>query len=334
MSTHLPVAFAVALGLLSLPVPTSPADAEDVTPDQVVSALEGTFGVTAGRRRNHIKGTCAAGEFVGTGDAAKLSRSALFSGKPIPVVARFSLPGGNPKVPDTVKNVRGMALEFRISDNDVQHMTMLNVPIFGAAHPQTFFDLIVALKPDPETKKPDPERVKAFKASHPDNRGLSEYLGAHNPPPSYANAAFYGIHTFKFVGGDKHVTPVRWRFVPQAGEKMLSDDELKSSPSDFLEQRLIEATQNGPVKWDMIVTIGQPGDAEDDPTQYWPKERKEIKAGTLAISSASPQNGAPCEKINYDPLVMVDGIEPSNDPILQFRSPAYAVSYSKRLNGE
>jgi catalase len=333
MSAHVPVAFAIGISLLLLAAPAA-ADNNEVTPDQVVTALEETFGVTPGQRRNHIKGTCATGEFVGTADAAKLSRSALFSGKAIPVMARFSLPGGNPKVPDSVKNVRGMALEFRISDNDVQHMTMLNVPIFGAAQPKTFFDLIVALKPDPQTKKPDPERVKAFKASHPDNRGLSEYLAAHNPPPSYANAAFYGIHTFKFVDGDKNVTPVRWRFDPQAGEKMLSDEELKSSPPDFLEQRLIEATQNGSVRWDMIVTIGQPGDPQDDPTQYWPKDRQEIKAGTLTISSASPQSGAACEKINFDPMVMADGIEPTNDPILQFRSPAYAVSYSKRLNGE
>ncbi len=333
MFNHSPIAFATGLGLFLLPM-LAAADDKDVTPDQVVTALEETFGVTPGQRRNHIKGTCAVGEFIGTKDAAKLSRSPLFASKPIAVIARFSLPGGNPKVPDTVKNVRGMALEFRISENDVQHMTMLNVPIFGAAQPRTFFDLIVALKPDPQTNKPDPQRVKAFKESHPDNRGFSEYLAAHNPPPSYANATFYGIHTFKFVDQDKHVTLVRWRFVPQAGDKMLTDDELKSSPPDFLEQRLIEATQNGPVRWDMIVTIGQPGDPQDDPTKSWPQDRPEINAGTLTISSASPQKGADCEKINFDPIIMADGIEPTNDPILQFRSSAYAVSYSKRLNGE
>jgi len=333
MSAHSPVAFAVGLSLLVPALPAT-ADDNDVTPDQVVTALEGTFGVSPGQRRNHIKGTCAAGEFVGTTEAAKLSSSALFSGKAVPVVARFSLPGGNPKVPDTVKNVRGMALEFRLPGDEQQHMTMLNVPLFGAAQPKTFFDLIVALKPDPQTKKPDPERIRAFKASHPDNKGLSDYLAAHNPPPSYVNAAFYGIHTFKFVDGDKKVTPVRWRFVPQAGEKTLSDDELKSSPSDFLEQRLIDATKSGPARWDMIVTIGQSEDPQNDPTQSWPPGRKEINAGTLTISSASPQKGAECENINYDPLVMSDGIEPTDDPILQFRSPAYAISYSKRLNGE
>jgi catalase len=55
--------------------------------------------------------------------------------------------------------------------------------------------------------------------------------------------------------------------------------------------------------------------------------------GTLTISSAMPQPGAACEKINFDPLVMSDGIEPTNDPILLFRSPAYATSFAKRMGG-
>jgi catalase len=41
-----------------------------------------------------------------------------------------------------------------------------------------------------------------------------------------------------------------------------------------------------------------------------------------------------CEPINFDPLVMADGIGPTNDPILLFRSPAYAVSFGKRLSGQ
>ncbi len=47
-----------------------------------------------------------------------------------------------------------------------------------------------------------------------------------------------------------------------------------------------------------------------------------------------PQAGAACEKINYDPLVMADGIEATADPILNFRSPAYAVSFSQRVQGK
>jgi catalase len=321
-------------GILTLTTSLCLAAEEEVTAEQVVAAMENTFGVTPGERRNHTKGTCATGEFVGLGEAHAYTRSPLFSGKPLPVIARFSMPGGNPKVPDTAKIPRGMALEFRLPGGNLQHMTMLNVPVFGAATPQTFFDDIVAKTPDPVTGKPDPEKIRAFKASHPDSLPLAEFLATNNPPVSWANSSYFGIHTFKFVNSDNQTTLVRWRFVPQDGEKQMSNEEINSSPPNFLEQKLIDRTKQGPVRWDMIVTIGAPGDPEDNPTLSWPGERRQVKVGTLTIASATAQKGAECEGINFDPLVMADGIEPTNDPILRFRSPAYAVSFGKRINQE
>jgi catalase len=324
----------VLAGVLALGTPLGMAEEAEVTPDQAVSAIEAVFGVTPGERRNHIKGTCAAGEFVGDPKAADAySRSALFSGRPVPVVARFSLAGGNPKAPDVAKNPRGIALEFSLPKGESQHMTMLNTPVFGAAQPRTFLDLMIALKPDPATGKPDPEKIKAFKASHPDNLAQADFLANNNPPVSYANSAYFGIHTFKFVNSAKKTTLVRWRFVPQDGEKRLSDAELKSMPPNFLEQALIERMKQGPLRWDMVIALGEPGDSVDDPTLAWPANRKEVRVGTLTISSAMPQKGATCEKVNFDPLVMSDGIEPTSDPILLFRSPAYALSFAKRMGG-
>jgi catalase len=329
---HLLIVLAILLGFPGT-VPAALAQNE-VSATQVVDALEGTFGATPGQRRNHIKGVCAAGEFVGTKDASGYSTSALFSGKPVPVVARFSIAGGNPKVPDTAKNARGMALEFRLPDAKLQHITMINTPVFGAGKPKTFFDNTVATKPDPATGQPDPKKVKAFLDSHPDARAQSDFLKTHNPPVSFANSDYFGIHTFKFIGKGNKTTLVRWRFVPADGEKRLTDAQLTSMPHDFLAKEMIDRTRKGPVRWTMLVTVGQPGDTETDPTVQWPAGRKEFKAGTLTISSATPQQGAPCEKINYDPLVMADGIEASKDPILNFRSPAYAVSFSRRLQGK
>lgn len=320
-------------GMLTIAAPLCMAAEKEVTADQVVSALEHTFGVHPGERRNHTKGTCATGEFAGSSAARAYTRSALFTGKSVPVVARFSLPGGNPKVPDTAKIPRGLALEFRLPGGILQHITMLNTPVFGAASPQTFFDDIVAKKPDPATGKPDPEKISAFKANHPDSLPQAEYLAKHNPPPSWVNSSYFGIHTFKFVDSEDKTTLVRWRFVPEDGDKQMTDAELKSSPPNFLEQKLIDRIKNGPVRWDMLLMIGEPGDPVDNPTLMWPANRKEIKIGTLTLSSAMPQEGAACEKINFDPLVMADGIAPTNDPVLLFRSPAYAISFGKRLSG-
>jgi catalase len=306
----------------------------EVTASQVVDALEGTYGVTPGQRRNHIKGTCAVGEFVGSKDAARYSHSALFSGKPVPVVARFSLAGGNPKLADTAKNPRGMALEFKLPHGQLHNMSMLSTPVFGAATPQTFLDLTLAMRPDPATGKPDPEKMKAFKAAHPDNLAQAQYLGSHNPPVSFANSSYFGIHTFKFINKQNKTTLVRWQFLPQDGEKQLSDEELKTFGPNFLEQALISRAQQSPVRWDMVVSIGEAGDPEDNPTLAWPDTRKKIKVGTLIIKAAMPQKGAECGPVNFDPMVMADGIAPTNDPILQFRSPAYAVSFAKRLGGQ
>lgn len=326
--------FVLALGM-PLAAPLAMAAEPEVTPDQVVTAIEHVFGVTPGQRRNHIKGTCAAGEFIGIHKAAApYTRSTLFSGKPVPVVARFSLAGGNPKAPDTARSPRGMALEFNLPNNELQHMTMLNTPVFGAAQPSTFYDQMVAMTPDPATGKPDPEKMKEFKATHPDSLAQADFLAKNNPPVSYANSDFYGIHTFKFVNRANKTTLVRWHFVPHDGVKRLTDAEMKSMPPNFLEQALIDRTKKGPVRWDMVIAIGQPGDPVTNPTLAWPADRKEVKVGTLTISSAMPQHGAACESINYDPLVMSDGIEATDDPILQFRSPAYAISYSKRIEGK
>jgi catalase len=312
-----------------------PAATTEVTAPQMIDAFEGTFGVHTGQRRNHIKGTCAAGEFVGTADAAALSRSALFSGKTIPVVARFSLGGGSPEVPDAAPAPRGMALEFHLPGGGLQHITMINVPIFAAASPASFRDAIVAAKPDPRTGKPDPEKLKAYAATHPDAMALNELASHHTPTANYYQTAFFSVHTFKFIDakGTEHL--VRWRFVPRDGTKEMTAAEMKAAPHDFLEKNLIERTRKGPAVWDMIVYVGEPGDPQDNPTLAWPETRKHFSAGTLTITQATPQQrGMACEPINFDPLVMADGIAPTNDPVLLFRSQAYAVSFAKRLSGQ
>jgi len=307
---------------------------DQTSPVELIKALQDVYGAHPGFRKNHAKGTCATGSFVGLPEATPHSRSVLFSGAIIPVVARFSLGGGNPDAPDAGKGPRGMGLEFRLADGSKQHMTMINSPVFFAIVPKTFLDNLIAAKPDPATGKPDPAALKEFAATHPDAAGMTKFYADHNPPPSYANSAFFGIHTFKFIDKDNKTTLVKWRFVPEDGEKELTNAELTSMPRDFLEQALIDRVKQGPVKWDMWVTIGEPGDPETNPTVLWPSDRKEFKAGTLTFTAATPQEGAECKTINYDPLVMSDGIAPTDDPVLLFRSPSYAVSFVKRLQGQ
>jgi catalase len=327
--------FASTTSTASMLAMGAPAPGTEVNAPQMIDAFEGTFGVHPGQRRNHIKGTCAAGEFVGTAEAAALSRSVLFSGKTIPVVARFSLGGGSPEVPDAARAPRGMALEFHPPGGALQHITMINVPIFAAASPASFRDAILAAKPDPNTGQPDPEKLKAYAATHPDALALTTLASRHGPTANYYQTTYFSVHTFKFIDakGAEHL--VKWRFIPRDGTKEMTAAEMKAAPHDFLEKNLIERTRKGPAAWDMIVYVGEPGDPQDNPTLAWPETRKHFAAGTLNITQATTQQkGMACEPINFDPLVMADGIAPTNDPILLFRSPAYAVSFAKRLSGQ
>lgn len=310
-------------------VETVASRAVEVTAERVIDAFEHNFGVHAGRRRNHVKGLCVLGEFTGEVGVQAWSRSMLFSGEPIPVVARFSLPGGNPAVSDASVSPRGMALEFRLRDGVLQHMTMLNVPVFGAATPQSFYEGLLASVPDPATGKANPERLRLYRQSHSDTVPLSEFMKGYRPPASYATTTYFGIHAFRFVNIQGDVAPVRWRFEPEDGNRTLDDAQLIDSPVDFLSAVLADRLAEGPVRWRMVLVLAEPGDPLDDPTRAWPAARRNVVAGTLLLTTAADQSA--CAGINFDPMVMADGIEPSDDPVLAFRSSAYAVSFARRL---
>jgi len=309
----------------------SPDDATENMARDVNNALEGAFGRHTGYRRNHTKGVGATGRFVGTPEAARLSRSAVFSGAPIEVIARFSVAGGDPNAEDAERSTRGLGLEFRLPGGALHHMTMLHTPMFFGAMPKTFLDKFRALTLDSATGKPDAERFRTFLASHPDHAAQAHFLAVNNPPPSYANCAYYGIHTFRFIDRRDRETLVRFRFVPRDGEKTLDADELASAPHDFLVPRLFERIKRGPIEWEMRIAIGEPGDPVTDPTLLWPANRREIVGGRLIIDHVVPDAQAGSHKINFDPLMMADGIAPTDDPILLFRSPSYAVSHERRL---
>jgi catalase len=331
ISTALTSGTLAAAGLLTgLPAPSRGAD---VQPSQMIESFEGTFGEHRGLRRNHAKGTCATGQFVGEQATQELSRSALFSGAKISVLARFSVGGGNPEVADVDASLpRGMALEFRLPEGARQHMTMVNTPIFGGATPASFNDAIVAARPDPKTGRPDPKKLSDYMASHPDARPLADWSLQHGPTASYFQSTYYSIHTFQFVDVKGIAHPVKWRFVPHDGVKELTAAQIASAPHDFLETSLIERARKGNLLWDMVVFVGEQGDSLDNPSLAWPESRRHFVAGTLAILEATPQHGAACENVNFDPLVLADGIAPTDDPVLLFRSPAYAVSFGKRLS--
>ncbi|MEI2432248.1 MULTISPECIES: catalase family peroxidase [Lysobacter] len=307
-------------------------DPQRLTPARVVDQLQANGGVHPGYRRNHAKGVCVIGRFDSSGKAAPYSRAALFAaGARTPLVGRFALPGGNPYAPDGGVPIRSLALRLTQADGQQWRTGMNNMPVFPVATPQAFYEQLRATAPDPATGKPDPARQKAFFEAHPETAAFRAWIKDQKPSASYATDAYYGLNAFYFVGADGARHAVRWQVEPDNGAAAapLGAQDVNTLAAE-LERRLNQA----PLRWRLWATLAAPGDPVDDATQSWPAQRPRIDAGTVILERAQDQDSGECRDINYDPLVLPDGIVASADPLLPARSAAYAESYRRRTYEE
>ncbi|MGZ6790991.1 MAG: catalase, partial [Mycobacteriaceae bacterium] len=84
------------------------------------------------------------------------------------------------------------------------------------------------------------------------------------------------------------------------------------------------------LNWQLVLTIGEPGDPTNDATKPWPRSRRTIDAGTITITAVRTEAPGNARDINFDPLVLPDGITASDDPLLAARSAVYARSFTRR----
>jgi catalase len=103
-----------------------------------------------------------------------------------------------------------------------------------------------------------------------------------------------------------------------------------SSDQNYLFDDLTAQLGQHPLQWRLVITIGQPSDPTNDATLPWPADRQQVDAGTVTLDQVSSEETGPCTDVNYDPLVLPAGIEPSDDPLLSARSAAYSRSFTLR----
>lgn len=308
----------------------SPA-AAPVDPNTFLNQFESTFGKFEGFRRSGAKGVCAVGEFVGTADARALSTSSAFSGKPVPVVVRFSVGGANPKAPDNAKSQRNLALQFDLPGGEVWQMGNISAPVFGASSPQQFFGRLASLQPDPATKAADPAKVKAFADANPEVLLQGKYFASQPVPASFGSVNYWGVHAFGFVNASGNKQFGKWIFEPVGGLQGLTDDEAKAKGPAFLFDDLRQRVKDGQVAFNFNLELAQAGDKIDSATVPLPEGRKKVNLGLLKITSVSEDGAGPCLTITYNPMVLPKGIEPSADPMLAARAAPYAVGLGRRL---
>jgi catalase len=298
-----------------------------VTPQEAVDAANRVFGRHPGARALHAKGILCRGSFTATREGARLTRAAHMRGEPVPARIRLSNGSGDPNAPDNAPDVRGLAVKLDLPDGSQTDIVAQSLPWFAFQTPGEFIEFVLAQKREPAMAW----RFPAYLIRNPRMIGaLRVNLPALKVPESYATLAYYGIHAFRLAAADGSSRYVRYEWVPQEGDHRLRGREARSRSRDFLQDELRERLARGPVRFTLELQIAEPSDPVDDPSQRWPAERQRVDGGTLEITEVD--DAADQNALVFDPARITDGIELSNDPVLNFRPRAYSESASRRMN--
>jgi len=295
----------------------------------ITTALDYNGGSHPGYRRAHAKGLCFAGTFEANGEGAKLSSALAFKTGSYPVIGRFSIGGGNPLATDGRTVFHSMALILTTPDGQQWRMAMDHTPIFPVADAASFVALQRATRPDPRTGKPDPAVMKPFLMAHPEVKAFQDYIAKAVLPSSFANATYYSINAFRFSTGG-NASLVRWQFDPETPLTGLDKAHLDQLPRDYLFQEMIARTAKQPSRWHLRLVVANPGDVTDRATVEWTGPHRTIGAGTLTVTSVSPEENGACRDLNFDPTILPQGVTISDDPLLAARSKAYSSSFTRR----
>ena len=315
------VAFAYTAGLFS---------PNRLTSERLVDTLSTLGGDPLGHRRNHAKGICFTGEFLANGAGAGFSKAPMFLSGRYPVIGRLAIAVQNPMTPDAAGRVRSLAFRITAPNGQEWRSGMNNIPVFPVATPVAFYESLQINVPDPATGRPDPAAGPRFVAAHPEFLPFLHWLQTAPWTASFVDQAYNALNAFEFTDVNGTTRAVRWSLLPTVAAQPANPADLGKLGPNFLEQDLVDRLKQGPATWHLVLTIAAPGDPTNDATKAWPGDRQHVVAGDLVVSQAQAEADGPCRDFNYDPLILPDGIAPSDDPLLAARSAAYANSFDRR----
>jgi catalase len=163
-------------------------------------------------------------------------------------------------------------------------------------------------------------------AAHATVGAAAKTLGT---PHSFAHEEYRGLNAFLLVDTSGRKRAVRWIFVPERVVHIDPADAAKLSPN-YLMDEIRARLAKGPVTFRLDAQIAEPGDPTSDPSNAWPEDRSRINIGVLTLDKAVNDSEQAEKKLLFLPGQLPDGIEPSDDPMIDIRNSAYAESFSRR----
>lgn len=241
------------------------------------------------------------------------------------MIVRFSSSTGIPDLPDTDANgnPRGIGIRFVLSEDGHKHTDIIShsTPLFPARDGEGFLGMLQALG--------DGSIGKFLE----DNPAAAAFIHAPKPfPVSFATEKYFSVTAFKLVNQDGKEAFVRYRITPDAGYDVLAEGDVASKSKDYLFEELEERLSKGSASFKLMAQIAEEGDPTADATKHWPEDRNQVELGTIKLDSYEGDSDSKKEqqRMILDPIPRVDGVEASDDPLLEGRAALYLISGKER----
>jgi catalase len=224
-----------------------------------------------------------------------------------------------------------MAVKFHLPDSEATDIVSVPLVVFFARNPEDFLELTRARIPDPETGQPDPEKLGAYLAEHPEaGVALQKGIPKLAPTTSFATSDYRALHAFGLVDAEGGTHWGRYTWEPEAGTEYLTDEQRNEFSRDYLQEEIRQRLADGIVRFTLEFTLANDGEPLDDPTVEWEGEHEVVELGELEVLEVVEDAETPDNPLVFDPMRLTDGIEPSADLILAARPKAYSVSIERR----
>lgn len=299
---------------------------EKYTPEQLIEAQHLGFGFHGGRAV-HAKGIILKGIFKPTPEAADLSSAWHLQAKQSDILVRFSNFTSLLDIADNLKkaNARGFAAKFISQDGLTTDIVSHSYNGFPVKTTDDFRDFLLALAASGSgTSQPTP--VDQYMDAHP---AAKTFAINQKNPASFATVSYFAANSFKFINATGRTTFIRYQFIPEGAEELLTDEELAARSATYLWDDIKARVASKTVKIQMFAQLAGQNDVIDDPSVAWPDTREKVLLGVLEIKSVASNMPEQDKSLIFIPNNLPVGIETA-DPMLDFRSKAYPISLKGR----
>ncbi|WP_430911040.1 catalase [Methylobacterium sp. sgz302541] len=297
----------------------------------------------------HARGAGAHGYFeaygkIGDEPASKYTRARVLNetGVKTPMFVRFSTVAGAKESPETARDPRGFAVKFKTVDGNWD-LVGNNLKVFFIRDAIKFPDMIHAFKPDPVTNRQEAWRFFDFVAAHPESIHMVTHLKSPwGIPANYREMEGSGVNTYKLVNDQGEAVLCKFHWIPKQGVRNLTSPEaakIQGENVGHATQDLYDniAAGNFP-EWEFAVQIMPDGPNEHlsfdplDDTKLWPVEDFPLRpCGRMVLDRVPDNFFADVEQSAFGTGVLVDGIDFSDDKMLQGRTLSYSDTQRYRV---